>query len=32
MGPHAGETAEIIFERKIEDVKRTGLTFWCIES
>tara|TARA_Y100000814_G_C12281296_1_gene385194 strand:+ start:334 stop:864 length:531 start_codon:yes stop_codon:yes gene_type:complete len=32
MGPHAGETSEDIFERKIEDVKNTGITFWCIRS
>ena len=32
MGPHAGETSKYIFERKIDDVKKTGITFWCIRS
>jgi hypothetical protein len=32
MGPHAGEKSKDIFERKIDDVKKTGITFWCIRS
>lgn len=32
MGPHAGESEDDIFKRKIEDIDRTGLTFWLIRS
>lgn len=32
MGPHAGETPEVIFERKINDIKNIGKTFWLIKS
>lgn len=32
MGPHAGESEAEIFKRKIEDVGRTGKTFWLIRS
>ena len=31
MGPHAGETPEVIFERKINDIKNIGKTFWLIK-
>jgi len=32
MGPHAGETVEGIYKRKIEDIKRIQKTFWLINS
>jgi len=32
MGPHAGESEDKIFKRKIEDVNKIGLTFWLIKS
>ena len=32
MGPHAGESSEQIFSRKIKDIERTGNTFWMIQS
>lgn len=32
MGPHAGESSEIIFKRKIDDTKKIGKTFWLIKS
>lgn len=32
MGPHAGESVDAIFERKIEDVRRCGRTFWLFKS
>lgn len=32
MGPHAGETSEEIFARKINDIKNIGKTFWLIKS
>jgi lipopolysaccharide export LptBFGC system permease protein LptF len=32
MGPHAGESSEEIFSRKIADVEKTGKTFWVINS
>lgn len=32
MGPHAGESESEIFRRKIEDVKKTGKTFWLMRS
>lgn len=28
MGPHAGETAEVIFSRKTEDIVACGRTYW----
>jgi hypothetical protein len=28
MGPHAGESNEQIFSRKIQDITNTGLTYW----
>ena len=32
VGPHAGESSEQIFSRKIKDIERTGNTFWMIQS
>ena len=32
IGPHAGEPLNQIFSRKITDVKKTGKTFWVINS
>ena len=32
MGPHAGESAEAIFKRKIIDIRNIGKTFWLIRS
>lgn len=32
LGPHAGESVESIFERKILDTKKVGKTFWLIKS
>lgn len=32
MGPHAGESSEVIFTRKIDDTKNIGKTFWLIKS
>lgn len=32
IGPHAGESVERIFERKILDTKKAGKTFWFIKS
>jgi hypothetical protein len=32
MGDHAGEGAEVIFDRKTADIARTGVTFWLIRS
>lgn len=32
MGPHAGESPEVIFTRKIDDTKNIGMTFWLIKS
>ena len=32
MGAHAGEDADTIFERKIEDCKTVGRTFWVAKS
>ena len=32
MGDHAGESAEVIFNRKKADIDRTGKTFWLIRS
>jgi len=32
MGPHAGESSEAIFARKIADVQNIGRTFWVVRS
>ena len=32
MGPHAGESVENIFSRKISDIEKVGITFWLIKS
>lgn len=32
MGPHAGEDSEVIFARKIADIRNAGHTFWVIRS
>jgi hypothetical protein len=32
MGDHAGEGSDTIFDRKINDIDRTGLTFWLMRS
>jgi len=32
IGSHAGESSEQIFSRKILDIKKTGKTFWVIQS
>ena len=32
MGAHAGEGADVIFNRKIADIERTGTTFWLMRS
>jgi hypothetical protein len=32
VGDHAGEGTNAIFVRKINDIKRTGLTFWLMRS
>ena len=32
MGPHAGESVEEIFERKIRDIRKIGWTLWLIRS
>jgi hypothetical protein len=32
MGPHAGESEREIFNRKTEDISRTGKTFWLNRS
>ena len=32
MGPHAGEDSDVIFERKISDIRKAGRTFWVIRS
>jgi len=32
IGPHAGETENTIFKRKIEDINYVGKTFWLIKS
>ena len=32
MGPHAGEPAGAIFERKMADIRRVGKTYWIIHS
>lgn len=32
MGDHAGESAEVIFNRKKADIDRTGKTFWLMRS
>jgi len=32
MGPHAGESEDFIFNRKVEEIKREGYTFWVHHS
>jgi hypothetical protein len=32
MGPHAGESEDEIFKRKIGDIEKIGQTFWLIKS
>ena len=32
MGAHAGEGVDVIFNRKITDIKQTGITFWLMRS
>ena len=32
IGPHAGENESEIFDRKINDIKVSGITFWLIKS
>lgn len=32
MGPHAGEDSDAIFERKRDDIRNVGKTFWVIRS
>jgi len=32
MGPHAGESEVEIFDRKIQDIKTSGITFWLMKS
>jgi hypothetical protein len=32
MGDHAGEGAKAIFDRKQDDIKRIGMTFWLMRS
>ena len=32
MGAHAGEGVDEIFDRKIADIKTTGITFWLMRS
>jgi len=32
MGAHAGESVEIIFKRKMDDINRLNLTFWLVKS
>ena len=32
MGPHAGEDSDEIFTRKIEDICKSGRTFWLVRS
>ena len=32
MGDHAGEDTNTIFDRKIDDIVRTGKTFWLMKS
>jgi len=32
MGPHAGEDSDVIFSRKIADIRAVGRTFWLIRS
>lgn len=32
MGPHAGESENEIFNRKIQDIHDVGLTFWLMKS
>ena len=32
MGPHAGETPDGIFKRKVKDIEKVGWTLWVIRS
>ena len=32
MGPHAGESEDEIFQRKIGDISKIGLSLWLIKS
>jgi hypothetical protein len=32
IGPHAHETENTIFKRKIEDINKVGKTFWLTKS
>jgi len=32
IGDHAGEGVDVIFKRKIADIKKTGKTFWLVKS
>lgn len=32
IGPHAGESEDEIFKRKMDDIRKTGKTFWLIKS
>jgi hypothetical protein len=32
MGAHAGESVDVIFNRKIADIEQTGKTFWLMRS
>jgi hypothetical protein len=32
MGPHAGESVEEIFDRKIRDIRKVGWTLWLVRS
>jgi len=32
MGPHAGEDSNVIFARKIADIRNLGRTFWVVRS
>ena len=32
MGPHAGEDADAIFSRKMDDIRKVGETYWLVHS
>ena len=32
MDPHAGESEDVIFSRKIMDIENVGITFWLVRS
>ena len=32
IGPHAGESLNAIFSRKISDIKKCGFTYWICKS